>query len=129
MDITIHQLRADIAVIGILRRFRDSGLGRASIEQLHREWPRYGLRRGDLDRSVTRLEGLGFVVVERAPGLLRLGLTQRGDRWAHSLRTFMQRALLLARQVAHWINKPSATPVAPKRRLSDRLGRAAESQA
>jgi hypothetical protein len=128
MELTIHQLRSDIAVIGILRRLRDSGLGLASLQQLHLEWPRYGLRRGDLDRSVVRLESLGFVTVERLKGLQRLGLTPRGDRWAHSLRIWIERVLLLPRRVAQWFHRPipRMAEAHPSRRLSDRLGRTIE---
>lgn len=131
MELTIHQLRADIAVIGILRRVHDAGTGVTSLQQIHREWSRYGLRRSDLDRSVIRLETLGFVTVERLKGLQWLSLTQRGDRWAHSLRVWLERLLLLPRRIALWLRPASkkAPDDRPRRRLADRLGRALDSRA
>jgi hypothetical protein len=124
MELT-YRLRADIAVIGILRRLRDAGAALASLQQLRDEWPRYGLRRSDLDRAVVRLESHGFVSVERLKGLQWLSLTNRGDRWAHSLRTWLQRLLKLPRQVRIWCGKAADGVGDPaRRRLVDRLGRA-----
>lgn len=121
-----YQLRADIAVIGILRRLRDAGPGLASLQQLRDEWPRYGLRRSDLDRAVGRLESAGFVTVERLKGLQWLGLTHRGDRWAHALRTWLNWALMLPRRIHLWfhgvVESTGSEPT--RRRLVDRLGRA-----
>ena len=126
MDFTIYQIRADLAVIGILRRLRDRGPGLASLQQLQQEWPRYGLRRSDLDRAVVRLESLGFVTVERLKGFQWLGLTRRGDRWAHSLRIWLERLYLLPRRIQLWFRKVTTfgDGPRPRRRLADRLGRA-----
>lgn len=120
MNASTYQLRADLAVIGILRRMRDAGAGLASLQQLHREWPRYGLRRSDLDRSVLRLESLGFLTVEQFEGLRWFGLTPRGDRWAHAFRIWVDRIVALPRTIGRWFApKP---PGESRRRLVDRLG-------
>jgi hypothetical protein len=126
MELSIYQVRADIAVVGILRRQRCAGQGLASMAQLREEWPRYGLRQSDLYRSVVRLESLGFVSVERMKGLQWLGLTRRGDRWAMSLRTWLHRLQMLPGVIHRWIRRTGTAEghEGPRRRLQDRLGRA-----
>jgi hypothetical protein len=128
MELNIYQVRADIAVVGILRRQRCAGQGLASLAQLREEWPRYGLRQSDLYRSVVRLESLGLVSVERLKGLQWLALTRRGDRWAMSMRTWLHRLQMLPARIARWVRHfgGAVGQGDPRRRLQDRLGRAVD---
>lgn len=82
---SLTMLRANLAVMSILRGKRVPAQERIEMAELRALWPRYALRRRDLERSVERLESIGFVEVDHARGHDYVILTDMGYRSAHSL--------------------------------------------
>lgn len=81
-----RQIQPNLAVLSIFRDLRVPVLGRLEMAELRTRWPRYALRRRDLDRSIDRLESIGFVEVDHTRrGLKYVVLTEMGHRSAHSL--------------------------------------------
>lgn len=81
-----RRIHPNLAVMSIFRDLHVPALGRLEMAELRARWPRYALRRRDLDRSIDRLEAIGFVEVDHTRrGLKYVVLTEMGYRSAHSL--------------------------------------------
>ena len=72
--------------MSIFRRLHVPVRGRLEMAELRAQWPRYALRLRDLDRSVDRLESLGFVEVDHTRnGLKYVVLTEMGHRSVYTM--------------------------------------------
>lgn len=115
-------LRANLAVMSILRDEKVPAFGRMDISELRARWPRYALRGRDLDRSVDRLESLGLVEVDHVLGHHYVILTEMGYRSAHSIIGWIESLMAwpgrLRRRYQHLFNGPCGGKV--RRRLMDR---------
>jgi hypothetical protein len=98
-------------------------LGRLEMAELRAQWPRYALRHRDLDRSIDRLESLGFVEVDHTRrGFKYVVLTEMGYRSAHSLFGLCESVLTWPRRAMQALGllRPSAGTTDLRRRSNDR---------
>lgn len=115
-------LRANLAVMSILRGEHVPAQGRMDLSALRAQWPRYALRGRDLERSIERLESIGFVEVDHARGHDYVILTDIGYRSAHSLIGLLESLMTWPRRVLGAVQRvlPSLSGSGPRRRLMDR---------
>jgi hypothetical protein len=78
-------LRAELAVMSILRDRKAREQGFIDIQRVRSAWSHYGLRRTDLPLAIDRLEALGLVIVDQDRGRNNLALTDHGRRWNGSV--------------------------------------------
>lgn len=114
--------RANVAVLGILRAARLEPNARMDMAEFRSEWSQLSLRRRDLQRSLQRLESLGFVEIDRARGHEYVVLTEMGHRSAHSLVGRLESLLVLHGRTRPPSPRPThrAAGDAPRRRARDR---------
>ena len=115
-------LRANLAVMSILRNQHIPAQGRMEMSELRALWPRYALRGRDLEHSIERLESIGFVEVDHARGHDYVILTDMGYHsvhspigWFESLMTWPRR---LGRVMQRFRRPPSSDGI--RRRMMDR---------
>lgn len=115
-------LRANLAVMSILRDEHVPALGRLEIRELRARWPRYALRGRDLDRSLDRLESLGLIEIDHVLGHHYVILTEMGYRSAHSIIGWLESLTAwpsrLRRRYQHLFDAQRGGEV--RRRLMDR---------
>jgi hypothetical protein len=119
----VPRVRPNLAVMSIFRSLRVPALGRLEMAELRAQWPRYALRRLDLDRSIDRLESLGFVEIDHTrTGLKYVVLTEMGFRSAHSPLGFFESLMTWPRRLFPALGRMARTTSAgdPRRRLNDR---------
>lgn len=117
------QVRPHLAVMSIFRSLHVPALGRLELAELRAQWPRYALRRRDLDRSLDRLEAIGFVEIDHTRrGLTYVVLTQAGYRSAYSLWGLLESLLTWPRRLMQVLAVAvrSPTPRDRARRANDR---------
>lgn len=120
---SLFMLRANLAVMSILRSEHLPAQGRLDLCVLRAQWPRYALRGRDLDRSIERLESIGFVEVDHARGHDYVVLTDMGYRSAHSVLGWFESLMTWPRRVlGAWSRYTHPRPAsdAPRRRQMDR---------
>lgn len=119
--------RANLAVMSFLRAAHLSAQQRIELRQLRAEWSRYGMRGQDLERSVARLESLGFIDVDRTRGHQYLVLTEMGHRSAYSAIGLIESLALMPRRLRHLLGRLKfwSQPGDGGRRAGDRHGQAA----
>ncbi|MGQ0700323.1 MAG: hypothetical protein ACT4PZ_19055 [Panacagrimonas sp.] len=120
----IDRTRASFALVSILREHVPVG-GSVEMNELRQQWPRFALRRRDLDSCVLRLELLGMVEVDRIGGRQFVSLTLRGFESVNWWVRVIEAIVFLPRHMARWLSRfrrlaPAAT--VPRRRLTDRTG-------
>lgn len=123
-----NMLRANLAVMSILRSEGLRAEGSMQVVALRSRWGRYALRARDLDISLQNLSALGLIDVGTLRGRQHVILTEEGDRWIYSLMGFVASLLTWPRRIACRLAKlrhPPA-PVDQRRRSSDRCGASSE---
>lgn len=115
----------NLAVMSIFRDLHVPALGRLEMAELRAQWPRYALRRRDLDHSIERLESIGFVEVDHTRrGLKYVVLTEMGYRSAHSLFGLCESLATWPRRLKRALGRFHAAARAhePRRRSHDPIG-------
>lgn len=118
----IDRLRANLAVMSILRNQGVPLLGRIELTALRARWGRYALRARDLEGSLQRLEAIGFIEIDKKRGRQYVVLTEMGYRSAHSFFGFIESLLTWPRRIAQGVRR-LGRPLATQdlsRRASDR---------
>ena len=116
---TVNSLlvRPNLAVMSIFRSLHVPVLGRLEMAELRAQWARYALRRRDLDRSIDRLESLGFLEVDHTRrGLKYVVLTEMGYRSAHSIFGLCESVMTWPRRVMQLLGLVRQSDRAPQRR-------------
>ncbi len=120
---TREQLRANLAVLEILRRSAAEAGDRIEVARLCREWPRYGMRERDCRRAIDHLLSISFFEPDRTRGTHQVVLTERGARAAYSFVAIVESLRGWPRRIARTL-RPWATggsdAAASRRRISDR---------
>lgn len=121
----LEQLRADLALLHLLRHPNDPGQPATELQTLRTQWPRFALRRRDLDQSVQRLQADGMIRVTRVGDHLWLSLNSPTTPVSSLALRLLTNLLFLPRRIANWaaqLGSSPRTPVmtAPRRRLVDR---------
>lgn len=121
----LEQLRADLALIHLLRHQGDPSQPVTELQNLRSQWPRFAMRRRDLDQSVSRLEADGLIRVTRVGDHLWLSLIAPTTPLRTLLQRMLTNLLFLPRRIAVWMDhlgpRSLSTPVkVPRRRLVDR---------
>lgn len=121
-DVDTPLVRPNLAVMSIFRSLKVPALGRLEMAELRVQWARYALRRRDLDRSLDRLEALGFVEIDHTRrGLKYVVLTQMGYRSAHSFFGFCESLMTWPRRLMQALSRQSAASREARRRRHDRV--------
>lgn len=115
---SLSMFRANFAVMSILRNEQLPAQGRMEMTELRARWPRYALRRRDLERSVERLEAIGLIEVDHVSGHDYVILTDLGHRSAHSLIGALEALMTWPRRLARLVQRFAYPP-----RSSDLRGR------
>lgn len=95
------------------------------LQTLRNQWPRFAMRRRDLDQSVQRLATDGLVRVTRVGDHLWLSLIRPTTPLRTLLLRLLTTLLFVPRRIAIWLGHlhwraPKNTVTVPRRRLADR---------
>lgn len=108
-------LRADLAVMNILRGDA-SGVDRPiAIAQLTEAWPAYGVRGSDLTPALARLMLRGFVKRDRMQAGEFVASTASGAQWLAAQSAWLEYRLLAPRRERVRFVRAKSTPSSPPR--------------
>lgn len=110
-------LRADLAVMNILRGDASGADRPIAIAQITEAWPAYGVRGSDLTPALARLMLRGFVKRERVLGGEYLVSTDTGAQWLAAQSAWLEYRLLAPRRERVRFVRARATPSTPPRLL------------
>lgn len=91
----LSDLRADIAVMLILRALGIQPGGVLDHEQLVTNWPEYGLATGELRTALARLMLRGHLRAVARPDVEQVRLTERGARWMQEVPAWLEYQLIV----------------------------------
>jgi hypothetical protein len=120
----LFDLRADVAVMIILREFGVEAYGALERSQMVKSWPEYGLRDADLPAALARLALRGHVHIVNAADGDQVILTERGAQWVESLPAWLEYQLIVPRRAAYQYRLLPG--IGTTRPLSDRRTRRAQ---
>lgn len=120
----MNTLRANLAVMSILRSEGLQVAGSMEIVALRARWGRYALRARDLESSLQNLSALGLIDLGTLRGRQHVILTEAGHRWIHSFMGFVESLMTWPRRILHRLSKLGRplTPTDQRRRSGDRNG-------